>query len=267
MLLATNEIGRTQWIAKWKPAQREYLEGKIAEFTKLSASERELRLQTLELRWYLPKLMNVNSAERTARLAQMPERERVLLEPKLRTWDIQPPQIRQDLLDYQEAISVIMFPGGTANENVLRGLPQERQEELRKQFEHLNQLPNERRERVLADFKQYFDFSPAEKIRALKKLSGAEQVRLQQTIAPFEILPPPVRQQALAGLKKFAELSAAERAAFLQSAERWQKMSEPERDKWRMKATQMQKARTLLPPPPMPPNAARSSATALAGTN
>src|SRR5947208_3008443 len=186
MLLATNEVGRTQWIAKWKPAQRDYLESKVAEFTRLSLSERELRLQTLELRWYLPKLMNLNSAERTARLAQMPERERALLEPKLRTWDIQPPEVRQDLLDYQEAISIIMFPGGAANENVLRGLPQDRQEALQKQFEHLNQLPGDRRERVLADFNLYFNFSPAEKIKALKKLSGTEQARLQQTIAPFE---------------------------------------------------------------------------------
>jgi len=146
MLLATNETGRTQWIAKWKPAQRDYLESKVAEFTKLSVSERELRLQTLELRWYLPQLMKMNSAERIARLAAMPERERTLLESKLQTWDSKPSQIKQDLLDYHEAISILMFPGGGAtSENVLRGLPPERQAELQKQFEHLNQLPAERR--------------------------------------------------------------------------------------------------------------------------
>jgi len=120
---------------------------------------------------------------------------------------------------------------------------------------------------VLADFKLYFEFSAAEKIKALKRLSGTEQARLQQTIAPFEILPPPVRQQALDGLKKFSGLSLADRAAFLQSAERWQKMSEAEREKWRQKAAQMQKARALLPPPPMPPAAARPPATALVSTN
>src|SRR5215203_2239886 len=59
MLLATNEEGRTQWITKWKPAQRQYLESKVAEFTKLTANEREVRLQTLELRWYLPQLMTM----------------------------------------------------------------------------------------------------------------------------------------------------------------------------------------------------------------
>src|SRR5947207_4469637 len=73
MLLATNEDGRAQWITKWKPTQRQYLEDKVAEFTKLSASERELRLQTLELHWYLPKLMKMSFAERAARLATMTE--------------------------------------------------------------------------------------------------------------------------------------------------------------------------------------------------
>lgn len=268
MLLATNEEGRTQWIAKWKPAQRGVLEGKIAEFKKLSPAEREIRLQTLELRWYLPQLMMMNFAERTARLATIPEPERTLLTSKLKTWDIQPPEIKEDLMEYQQVIGVVMFPSaGSTNDNVLRGLPRERQEELNRQFEHLNALPDERRERVLADFQRYFEFSPGEKIKAMKRLTETQQVQLQQRLAPFEILPPAVRQQALAGFNKFAELSPPERAAFLQSAERWQKMNEAEREKWRQLAARLQKARALIPPPPMPPAIARPPGTALVGTN
>src|SRR5688500_3995213 len=86
MLLATNESGRAQWIAKWKPTRREYLEGKIAEFANLSAVEREARLQTLQLRWYLPQLMKMGSAERAARLATIAEPDRTVLASKLKAW-------------------------------------------------------------------------------------------------------------------------------------------------------------------------------------
>lgn len=254
MLLATNETGRSQWIAKWKPAQREYLEGKIAEFTKLSADERETRLQTLQLRWYLPQLMKMGFAQRTAQLTNIVEPDRTLLASKFKTWDILVPQVKQDLLDHQEVIGIVMFPG-SAGESALRALPPERQEEIRQQFERLKQLPADRYERVLANFKEYFEFTPAEKTKTLKQLTVTERQQMQQTLAPFEILPPPLRRQALVGFKKFSELSAIERAAFLQSAERWQKMSEAEREKWRQMSARAQKAaRTLQPPsPPMPP--------------
>jgi hypothetical protein len=258
MLLATNELGRTQWITKWKPTQRAYLENKIAEFTNLSPDEREARLQTLQLRWYLPPLMTMDYAERANRLASIPQPERALLESKLRTWDIQPPQIKKDLLDNQQVIGIFMFPGASgASSNVLRGLSLERQDELRRQLEKLNQLPDERRTRTLANFQQYFQLTPAEKNKALDKLTVRERAQMQQTLAPLEILPPSLRQQALMGFRKFAELTPPDRAAFLQSAERWQNMSEAERAKWRRTTAQLQKMRVLIPPPPMPHTAER----------
>lgn len=269
MLLSTNESGRSQWIARWKPAQREYLEAKVAEFTNLSAEEREARLQTLQLRWYLPQLMKMNFAERTTRLASLAEPDRALLASKLRAWDIQVPEIKQDLLDHQEVIGVVMFPSsGAAGESVLRALPSDRQEELRRQFERLNQLPEDRRGRVLANFEHYFTFTPSEKTRTLNRLTITERAQMQQALAPFEILPPPMRQQALTGFKKFAELSLGERAAFLQSAERWQKMTEAERDHWRKITARIEKARALMPPPPMPPTVQRPlPPTPLVATN
>ena len=122
-------------------------------------------------------------------------------------------------------------------------------------------MPEDRRERVLANFKLYFEFTPDEKNKTLKQLTATEREQMQQTLAPLEILPPALRQQALAGFKKFAELSPAERAAFLQSAKRWQNMSEAERQKWRQMSEQVKKARTVLPSPPMPPVVERKSPT------
>ncbi len=137
-----------------------------------------MRLQTLELRWYLPQLMTMTPAERVERLKSVPQPQRSMLEEKftrgaLKTWDIQPPDIKKDLTDHVQIVSMIMFPSPGSSENAWRGLPAERQEELRRQFENLNALPEERRERVLAHFKLYFEFSPAEKSKALQKLTIA----------------------------------------------------------------------------------------------
>ncbi len=264
MLLATNTEGRDQWLAKRTPEQREYLVGKIAEFTSLSSDEREKRLQTLELRWYLPQLMRMTSAERAARLATIPQPERALLSEKLRTWDITPPQIKKDLLDNQQVISLVLFSGQTgASDSVLKSLPPQRREELMRQFEHLNQLPKEKRDQILASFQKFFELPSTEQSKALQKLTPAERIQMQQTLTTFESQPPAQRLQTLAGFRKFADLSPADRAAFLKTADRWNKMSEAEREGWRQMVDRVERFRALTPP--LPP--ARPPETVLVATN
>lgn len=251
MLLATNEAGRTQWIAKWKPSQRELIEGKIAEFQRLPPPDREARLQTLQLRHYLPLLMRMPPAEWPGRIAFLPPGDQLLISNKLRTWIILPPPLRQDLLAHQQAISVFLFSGtGTAASNALQGLPPARQQELQRQFQSLNELPPERRAQTLAHFERFFELAPTEQARAMKRLKEAELAQMQQTVKTFTILPPPLQQQALLGFKKLADMPAADRAAFLQTAERWQKMTEAERERWRKMVAQMRAAKAIAPPHP-----------------
>src|ERR1041384_618145 len=72
MLLATNEIGRAQWLARKNPEQRQHLANKIQEYEAMPAAEREERLQALQLRWYLPLLMKMKAADRAQQLARIP---------------------------------------------------------------------------------------------------------------------------------------------------------------------------------------------------
>ena len=250
MLLTTNTIGRAQWLSFRKPEQCQHIEAKIKEYEALPPAEREARLQTLQLRWYLPLLMQMKAPERAQQLARIPQPDRALLETKLKTWDIMPPPLKQDLIENQQAISIFIAPvPGGADGSVLRALSPERQEELRRQFERLNGLPDARRAQILASFQNFFALPATEQGRALRTLTAAERAGMELTLNTFVILPPPLRQQAVDGFKKFADLTPAERAAFLQTAERWQAMSETERERWRKIVAGLQAQRVLSSPP------------------
>lgn len=266
-LLATNTSGRAQWLALRIPAQRQYLDDKLKEYEAMSAAEREERLQTLQLRWYLPQLMKMNRAERTRQLVQIPLPDRALVEAKLETWDILPPSLRSDILTNQVALSVFLPSAQSGNDSVLRSLSAERREELQRQFEDLNNLPADRREQIFAHFRNFFELEPGEKNKALEKLAPTERQQMQRTLATFGGLDKDQREMAMEGFKKFAELNASERAAFLQTVERWQKMTEAERERWRQVVRRLQEARAKLSPPPMPSSAQRAPGVSLVATN
>jgi hypothetical protein len=263
MLLETNEAGRNQWLALNKPAQRQYLESKIAEFAALTAEERTARLQSLQLRWYLPQLMKMTAADRATRLARIPQPDRALLEGKLRTWTILPPTMQKDLLENQLAISVFVSAkqGGT-NDAELTGLNPARRKELEEQSQRLNDLPEPRRAQAIANYERFFGLPAQEQSQVLRKLTPTEVAQMQQTLVSFNQLSIEQRKDALAGFRKFSELAPTERAAFLQTAERWQAMTEPERENWRRMVTRLRSAGAI--PPPMP-SATRKNASALAG--
>ncbi len=263
MLLATNEAGRNQWLALHKPAQRQYLESKIAEFSALTPDERNARLQALQLRWYLPQLMKMSPADRAMRLAKILQPDRALLEGKLRTWTILPPPIRQDLLDNQLAISVFVSAkqGGT-NDAGLTGLTAAKRKELEEQSQRLNELPEARRAQVIANYERFFGMPTQEQSQALRKLTPQETAQMQQTLTSFNQLSSEQRKEALAGFRKFSELSSIERAAFLQTAERWQAMSETDRENWRKMVARLRSAGAIPPPLPTP---GRKNTAALVG--
>lgn len=267
MLLATNSAGRELWLAQRRPAHRQVVESKIKEYESLSAAEREERLQTLQLRWYLPLLMKMTATERAQQLARFPQPDRAVLEYKLASWIILPPPVQKEILEHQEMINVFLpAQQGGASESALRSLPATRQKELAEQFERWNALPPAQRERILGSVQKYFVLTAAEKSKVAAQFAKASPPPMPQPLTAFSSLPPEQRQQAMDGFKKFAELPPAERAAFLKTAERWKTMTEGERESWRQMVVRLQKAKALTPPmPPLPSAAQRPPATALVG--
>jgi len=274
VMLATNEAARAQWLAAKSPEQRRVLEGKIAEYAALAPAEREQRLQSLQLRWQLPRLMKLPVAEREPRLALIAEPIRSVLKTKLEIWDKMPADLQKDLLDNEQAIDIFMYAGvGSASGGVFHALSAQRQEELRQQFEELNKLPESRRAQILFNFRRFFEMPLTEQDKTLQKIQPPNAMMVRQTIDTFKILPPPLqdkalqesfRNKALEGFEKYSRLSPEDRAAFLKSAERWQSMNEAERDKWRRMVIKLRSVNAIPPPmPPMPPK----STPSLAGKN
>ena len=108
MLLATNAAGREAWLAQRTPAQRQIVESRIKEYASLSPAAREERLQGLQLRWHLPQLMKMTAPERAQQLARIPQPDRAVLEYKLSSWIILPPEIQKEILEHQEMINVFL---------------------------------------------------------------------------------------------------------------------------------------------------------------
>jgi hypothetical protein len=232
-----------------RPKTREFLEAKLKEFQALSPEERENRLRTMELQWYLRPLFTGSPTNRAAQLQAIPHRDRPLIEERLKLWDQLPADQQRDVLKSELAVRVYYRP-----ENGLityAGLPimsTQQQARIRASTEYLNSLPAEKREQIYRNFGSFFELSDHEKARTLNSFSEAERQQMEHTLQAFEKLPPQARERCIAGFDKFRALPLSERQQFLRSAERWQAMSAKDRQAWRVIVS-----RKALPPPPMPP--------------
>jgi len=228
-LLAMTAIERNNSLTNRPPEARKKILAKVREYQALGPDERELRLRATELRWWLTPLLRVPAASRAARLAQVPEDLRGLVESRLTQWDLLPPPLQGEFLASDQALHYFARVEVT---NQVAATPQ--QEEIGRQFN------------------QFFELTPAEKRQTLKTLSAAERAQMEKTLRTFETLPLQQRLICLRNYAKFAGMSAAERAEFLKNAERWSQMSPAERQTWRDLVAHVPKW-PPLPPATVPP--------------
>lgn len=209
-LLAMSPAERNNSLTNRPPESRARIQAKVREYLALSPDERELRLRSTELRWYLTPLMSTPPDQRGAALAQVPPELRGLAKSRLEQWDILPPPLQQEFL---------------ANDKVLHS------------FAHVETTnrpaENPEQQKIAGQFNQFFEFTPAEKQQTLATLSEAERAQMEKTLQSFEQLPPQQRRECVLNYAKFAGMSRDERAEFLKNAESWSKMSPAERQTWR----------------------------------
>jgi len=221
---------RSSSLTNRPPEARAKILTKVREYQALGPDERELRLRATELRWYLTPLLSLPVEQREARLAQVPDDLRALVQSRLTMWDGLPPGLQQELL---------------ANDKTLR------------YFTHVNTTntpPASRQQQKIAEqFNLFFELTPNEKQQALNSLSEAERAAMQKTLDSFSQLPPKQRTQCLHNYAKFASMSADERTEFLKSAEKWSQMSPKERQTWRDLVAHVPQW-PPMPPPTVPPN-------------
>jgi transcriptional regulator with XRE-family HTH domain len=97
----------------------------------------------------------------------------------------------------------------------------------------INNHPNISTEVRNRRFSQFFEMRDAEKSRVVAKLGEEDRAQMEKTLSRFGSLSREEREQAMQGFKKFAELSPAEQASFLRTADRWKAMSERDKELWR----------------------------------
>jgi len=263
VLLATNKAGREAVLASKSPYYRQVVETKMREYEAMPSGERESRLQALQLRWYVLPMMKMAPIDRALRLKAIPEPDRSLIEQRLRLWDILPPQMKKDLLENESAVR----QGGGTNRPAPGTLNAAPGSELQAQLDRWNQLPPARQNQVMVNYQKFFELSQTDKDRTLAQLTDTERGQMEKTLSSFGTLPREDREQAMQGFKKFAQLSPAERVAFLKTAERWRTMSDQDRETWRKIVAQLQRAPSKLPPMPQDSTRPSPAAPLLGGTN
>jgi hypothetical protein len=232
-LLGASAAERERLLTNRTPAHRRVLESSLRIYDKLPADEREVRLRTMELRFYFNAVLTGFSSNRAERLQAVPEPYRRGVETRLSYWDGLTADVQQQVQAYERLTRLLASRGGVGSDANLPPFPEPRGGQIQKAF------------------RQIFELTPAERAAIERevagKLSAAEREQIEQTLDKFRLLSREQREQAVRGFQKFAELSVEERRQFLRNAQTWEKMAPTDRQKWREIVAK------LPPMPPMPP--------------
>lgn len=233
-LLALSPAERNRLLTNYPPATRDRILGKVEEYQLLPVDFRELRLQATELRWYLLPLLRAPLSERAAKLNSVPEPYQKLVAARLDEWDLWPPSLKDEVLEYETTLHYFVGRNATVQpQMVVEDLPEKDRLRLEQKLAEWQALPLAQREQVYAGFQHYFELSEAEKQKTLDALSEPERQDTQKVLDPIERKPKTEQEQYLAAFRQFSEMSSQEREQFVRNAERWQKMSAAERQAWR----------------------------------
>lgn len=222
-----------QMLSNRPPGVRARLLEKIHEYRELPADERELRLRTTELQWYLMRLLPLDRTNRQAVLQQAPTELRHILEDRLVIWDLLPPPLKDELSrDVQNLQLLFQVEARQA-----AGVP----------------IPPPKVRQAAELTMQFFELGPTEKEQVLKTLSETERMQIEQALRDFERLSPQDRARCLRAFAVLAAMPAERRAEFLKDAAKWQALTPEQRQTWRRLVREV----PLWPPDPieaaMPP--------------
>lgn len=215
-MLALSPEEQKKYLSPRPPEIRQRLLEKLLEYRSLTAEEREMKLRSTELRWFVRPLMSLPPTNRAAQLAAIPATLRPQAAARIEEWDRVPAASQQTLLVHPEAIAY--FTRLEARQN-----PPPRPVS-----------PGDLLRRKLNDsLKRLVDLPPVEKEKTLRAWPDADRRQMDQTLQAFEKLKPAQRERCIRSFAAFATLSETERQEFLKSAERWAEMSPSEREAWR----------------------------------
>lgn len=259
-LLTAKPEEREKMLAGKTPEHRKVLENSLRSYEALTAEERELRLRTMDLRYHLTMMLRAAPSNRTDRIKLIPERERSLIEARLKIWDGLSPEDQKEALENERMIRVVAAVGSSSpqKEIALTGASSNQVRQIEQQLIRWQTLPEARRQQVQKNFSALFELTEAEKMKASSPagLSEDERALMQKSLDRFQKLSATQRSQCVRAFEKFAALSPAERRQFLISAQEWQKMKPEDRESWRKLVSKVPQFPPFPPGyglPPLPP--------------
>ncbi len=257
-LLAMTPAGRENYLTNRPPGIRARILAKVREYEALDPNERELRLRATELRWYLLPLLHESPTNHATRLAAIPDDLQPLVKNRLRQWDILPPPLQAEFLESERTLRYFTHVD-PSNSPPLPPLPQDQRGGRgphRPDLSRWDTLSEEQRQKIAAQFSQFFELTPVEKKKTLNTLSDAERQQMEKTLETFGKLHPAQRVRCIRAFTEFAGLSVQEKQDFLKNAQRWAQLSPKDRQTWRDLVTHVPEWPPLpsaLIMPPMPP--------------
>lgn len=251
-LLAASPQERQKLLAGKPASSVLVISNALREYEALSPGQREVRLRTLELGWYLDPLLRLPAQQRSERLATVPEEWRPPIEQRLKFWDSLPEDLRQQVLASRSAVRVLLVP--SAAEPL--GPPRPPSSPAASGFPPVPDAKQAQRQRLRASLRLLFDLDGKEQQRILESLPDPHQLHLKKAIEAVQALPAAQRDLCIAGLLKYSSLSPEQQQQFLKNCQRWAALSPEEQAALRRLAA----LRQGLPPrppgalPPLPPS-------------
>jgi hypothetical protein len=225
-LLAMPAAERDAYLTNYPAATRERIQAKVDEYRILPPPFGEMRLAMTELCWYLMPLLRSSSTNRAAQVAVIPEPYRDLVTARLTVWDITPPMIKEQVLEYQAQLQQFVGPGVMDPQMVNARVAGPK-------LQNWLALPEADRRQTLAYFTNFLALNDDEKDQVLAALPSPERQQTEKVVEPMKNWSKPEVATYVSAFQKFSSMSPAERDQFMQSAQRWERMTEAEREAWR----------------------------------
>jgi hypothetical protein len=253
-ILGMTPAQRQQALAGKPPAERNAILEKVREYEAMPREVREERLRQTELHWRLITLMRLDPTERERRVREISPLDQPMIIEQLRQWDELPVATRTGLLENEKFIRTYVewrdsSPAG--QEQVVRKIPAERRSYFARELKRWQALPGDQRTELCAQFRRFFVMTGQEQTNTISALSETERQQMESALQAYKELPAQQRQRCVDSFGKFAAMDPAERAQFLQNAEKWETMTVHERELWRTLVGELPP--TPAPPPGMPP--------------
>lgn len=223
---------------------------KIAEYEAMPADFRETRLRATHLRWLLLPLLRMTPEARRLEIGQLDDADKQFVRERLARWDQLSPSVQGEFLEHEATINYLIRISPRSSRPVVVELPPAPPGALKDMETGLARwsvLGSGDRDRMIDRFQDFFDLAPKAQTRTLNELSATERAQMEQLVRRFGSLDAEQRRRCLDAFQKIAQMTHEERALFFKNAERWQAMSQEDRQAWRnivRRAPEM---------PPLPP--------------